>query len=184
MGDPPPHHEFKPHKSCCSYFNFLPSPPPAHLAVITLTDPFLLPCIYIYILTSWDRRSSKYYHKRSLELKVKLNYIQNRVSTKWLNLLRKICAIFAQIFFLRTFALFLRMKRNEFCAVLRNLCKTGNIFAKCCAWNEILVLANILRNFRKTASFTPNVTFKQIVKIDILSLELNNWRFIPYIKKY
>ena len=26
-----------------------------------------------------------------------------RVSTKWLNLLRKICAIFAQIYFLRTF---------------------------------------------------------------------------------
>ena len=42
----------------------------------------------------------------------------DRVSMKWLNLLRKICTIFAQIFFLRTFALFLRMKRNEFCAVL------------------------------------------------------------------
>ena len=41
----------------------------------------------------------------------------SRVSTKWLNLLRKICAIFAQICFLRTFALFLRMKRNEFCAI-------------------------------------------------------------------
>ena len=35
-----------------------------------------------------------------------------RVSTKWLNLLR----IFSRKFFLRTFALFLRMKRNEFCA--------------------------------------------------------------------
>ena len=34
-----------------------------------------------------------------------------RVSTKWLNLLRKIFAIFAQIF-----ALFC-MKRNEFCAI-------------------------------------------------------------------
>ena len=42
----------------------------------------------------------------------------SRVSTKWLYCLRKICAIFAQIFFLRTFAQFLRMKRNEFCAVL------------------------------------------------------------------
>ena len=42
-----------------------------------------------------------------------------RVSTKWLNLLRKICAIFAQFFLLRTFALFLRMKRNEFCPVFR-----------------------------------------------------------------
>ena len=46
-----------------------------------------------------------------------------RVSTKWLNLLR-------QNIFLRTFALFLRMNRNEFCAVLRNLRKTGNIFCE------------------------------------------------------
>ena len=44
-----------------------------------------------------------------------------RVSTKWLYFLRKICAIFAQIFFLRTFAQFLRMKRNEFCDFLRFL---------------------------------------------------------------
>ena len=42
-----------------------------------------------------------------------------RVSTKWLNILRKICAIFAQIFF------------ANFCAIfLRNLRKAGNIFAK------------------------------------------------------
>ena len=41
-----------------------------------------------------------------------------RVSTKWLNLLR-------------TFVLFLRMKRNEFCTIfLRNLRKTGNIFCE------------------------------------------------------
>ena len=34
-------------------------------------------------------------------------------------------------FFLRTFALFLFMKRNEFCAIfLRNLRKTGNIFLR------------------------------------------------------
>ena len=44
---------------------------------------------------------------------------QIRVSTKWLYFLRKICAIFAQLFFLRTFAQFLRKKRNEFCAALR-----------------------------------------------------------------
>ena len=91
-------------------------------------------------------------------------------------------------FFLRTFALFLRMKQNEFCEVFRYffgaICtKTEIFFAKCCAWNEILVLCNFLHNFRKTASFTQNVTFRQIVKIDILSLELNNWRFIPYMKK-
>ena len=53
------------------------------------------------------------------------------VSTKWLNLLRKICAIFAQILFLQTFALFLRMKRNDFCAVLRYL------FCAICAKPEI-----------------------------------------------
>ena len=40
---------------------------------------------------------------------------------------------FRAIFFLRTFSLFLRMKRNEFCAIF-------------------------LRNLRKTASFTQNVT--------------------------
>ena len=47
-----------------------------------------------------------------------------RVSTKWLYFLRKICAIFAQNFFLQTFAQFLRMKRNFFCAI----CKKPEIF--------------------------------------------------------
>ena len=64
-------------------------------------------------------------------------------------------------FFLRTFALFLRMKRNEFCAIfLRNLHKTENIFCE---------MLRLKRNFSfaqffcaicaKTASFTQNVTF-------------------------
>ena len=76
----------------------------------------------------------------------------SRVSMKWLNFSRKICAIFAQIFFANfcawnamSFALFF----------LCNLRKTVNIFCESCAWNEILVL----RKLRKTASFTENVTF-------------------------
>jgi len=72
-----------------------------------------------------------YYHNYS-----SLFQCEIRVSTKWLNFLRKICAISAQIFF-ANFTLYLRMKRNEFCAVLR-----GNIFCESCAWNEILVLLN------------------------------------------
>ena len=67
--------------------------------------------------------------------------------------------------YLRTFALFLRMKRNEF------LRKPGNIFCESRARNKILVL----RNLHKTASFTQNVTFLgKLSKIDVLSLELNN----------
>ena len=51
--------------------------------------------------------------------------------------------LFSCKFFLRTFALFLRMKHNEFCTIfLRNLCKTGNIFCESCAWHKILVLLN------------------------------------------
>ena len=107
---------------------------------------------------------------------------ESRVSTKWLNLLRKICAIFAQ-FFLRTFALFLRMKRNEFCAIfLRNLRKTGNIFCESCAWNEILVLLIFFAQFAQNRKFYAKCNFLgKLSKIDILNLELNNWRFISYI---
>ena len=63
-----------------------------------------------------------------------------RVSTKWLNLLRKICAIFAQFFFANFCAIF----AHETQWVLRYffLRKTGNIFWESCAWKEILVLRN------------------------------------------
>ena len=72
----------------------------------------------------------------------------------------------------KSFALFLCMKRNEFCAVLRyffarfcaiflrNLRITGNIFLR-----KLRIKRNfsftqfILRNLRKTASFTQNVIF-------------------------
>ena len=64
-------------------------------------------------------------------------------------------------FFLRTFALFLFMKRNEFCAIfLRNLRKTGNIFCEMLRMKRNFSFAQIfLRNLRKTASFMQNVTF-------------------------
>ena len=92
-----------------------------------------------------------------------------RVSTKWLNLLRKICAIFAQIYFLRTFAHQTR--------------KTRNIFCEICAWNEILVLRNFFVQFAQNRKFYAKCKFLgKLSKIDVLSLELNNWRCIPYIK--
>ena len=64
-------------------------------------------------------------------------------------------------FFLRTFAQFLRMKRNEFCAILRDL------FCANCAKPEIF-FCEFLRTkrkefyaifLRKTESITQNVTF-------------------------
>ena len=67
-------------------------------------------------------------------------------------------------FFLRTFAQFLRMKRNEFCAILRNFCcancaKPEIFFLRICAHETKRVFAIFLRNLRKTGSITQNVTF-------------------------
>ena len=95
---------------------------------------------------------------------------------------------FAQIFFLRTFALFLRMKRNEFCAGLRYffcaICaKLEIFFCESCELNEILVLRNFFAQFAQNRKFYEKCK-GTLSKIDILSLELNNLRFIPYIKKY
>ena len=82
-------------------------------------------------------------------------------------------------FFLRTFALFLRMKRNEFCAVLRYF------FAQF-ATNRKYFLRNVAHEtkFKFCAIFCaicakPQVLRKcnflgKLSKIDILSLELNN----------
>ena len=72
---------------------------------------------------------------------------------------------FPQIFLLRTFALFLRMKRNEFCAVLRYffcaICAKPEIFfAKVAQETKFQFCAIFLRNLRKTASFTQNVTLQ------------------------
>ena len=105
-----------------------------------------------------------------------------RVSTKWLNLLRKVCAIFAQIFF----ANFCDILAHETQWVLRyfflrNLRKTENIFSESCAWNEILVLRNFFAQFAQNRKFYAKCNFlDKLSKIDIL----NNWRFISYIKKY
>ena len=83
----------------------------------------------------------------------------NRVSTKWINLLRKICAIFAHIF-LRTFALFLRMKCNEFYTIFCAICAKPEIF---------------FAQFAQNRKFFAKCNFLGILsKIDILSLEINN----------
>ena len=79
----------------------------------------------------------------------------SRVSTKWLNLLRKICAIFEQILFLRTFSLFLRMKRNEFCAIFCASFANRQYFLRKLRMKRNFSIAQL----RKTASFTQNVTF-------------------------
>ena len=66
--------------------------------------------------------------------------------------------------FLRTFALLLRMKRNEFCAVLRyflrNLPQNRKYFMRKLRMKRNFSFGQIfLRNLRKTASFTQNLTF-------------------------
>ena len=113
--------------------------------------------IFKYIFPSYSPTFPLHYPQNSIS-----NLLLARVSTKWLNLLRKICAIFAQILFLQTFALFLRMKRNEFCAVLRYLfcAKPEIFFAKVAHKTKFQFCAIFLRNLRKTASFTQNVTFQ------------------------
>ena len=96
---------------------------------------------------------------------------ETRVSTKWLNLLRKICAIFAQ-FLLRTFALFLRMKRNEFCAIfLAQFAQNRKYFLQKLRMKRNFSFAQ----FAQTRKFYAKCTFLgTLSKIDNLSLELNN----------
>ena len=81
-----------------------------------------------------------------------------RVSTKWLNLLR--------------------MKRNEFCAIF---------FCAICAKPEIFLRKLRMKqnfSFAQNRKFYAKYNFLgKLSRIDILSLELNNWRFIPFIKK-
>ena len=62
--------------------------------------------------------------------------------------------------------------------------KTGNIFYERFALNEILVLRNFFAQFAQNRKFYAKCYFLgKLSKIEILSLELNNWRCIPYIKK-
>ena len=76
-------------------------------------------------------------------------------------------------FFFRTFALFLRMKRNEFCAIF------SAQFAQ--NWKYFLRKLHMKRNFSFAHFFAQNRKFYakcnflgKLSKIDILSLELNN----------
>ena len=64
-------------------------------------------------------------------------------------------------FFLRTFALFLRMKRNEFCAIFfAQFAQNRKYFLRKLRIKRNFSFAQLfLRNLRKTASFTQNVTF-------------------------
>ena len=85
---------------------------------------------------------------------------------------------FAQFFFcelLRYFCTWNAMSFARFCA------KLEIFFCESCELNEILVLRNFFTENRK---FYAKCNFLgKLSKIYILSLVLNNWRFIPYIKK-
>ena len=77
------------------------------------------------------------------------------------------------------------MKRNEFCAIfLRNLRKTGNIFLRKLRMKRNFDFAQFFSQFAQNRKFYAKSNFLgKLSKNDILSLELNNWRFIPYTKK-
>ena len=67
-------------------------------------------------------------------------------------------------FFLQIFALFLRMKHNEFCAVLRyffaQFAQNQKYFLRKLRMKRNFSFAQIFwRNLRRTASFMQNVTF-------------------------
>ena len=99
--------------------------------------------------------------------------------------------------FCAKFALFSR--KFYFCELLRYFCAWNAMsFARFCAiyfaqfaqnWKYFLRKLRMKRNF-SFAQFAQNRKFYakcnflgKLSKIDILSLELNNWRFIPYTKK-
>ena len=104
----------------------------------------------------------------------------NRVSTKWLNLLRKICAIFAQIFF----ANFCAKIAHETQWVLRGFAQNRKYFMRKLRMKRNFSLAQFFAQFAQNRKFYAKCNFLgTLSKFDILSLELNNWRFIPYIKK-
>ena len=90
------------------------------------------------------------------KIDIEFNGNKSRVSTKWLNLLRKICAIFAQIFFCEL----LRMKRNEFCAIFfAQFAQNWKYFLRKLRMKRNFSFAHFFAELRKTASFTQNVTF-------------------------
>ena len=134
-----------------------------------------------------------YYVRMQHELKITANINWEninligliRVPTKWLNLLHKNCAIFAQIFFfklLRYFCTWNAMSFARFYAIFAAICEKPEIFFAKVANETKFWFCTIFfaqnRKFYKKCNFLGKLS-----KIDILSLELNNWRYIPYIKK-
>ena len=84
--------------------------------------------------------------------------VTDRVFTKWLNFLRKVCAIFAQIFFANFCALNAMSFALFFCAICA---KPEIFFAKVAHETKFQFCLIFLRNLRKTASFTQNVSFQE-----------------------
>ena len=95
----------------------------------------------------------------------------SRVSTKWLNLLRKNRAIFTHFFF-ANFCAILRIKLNEFCTVLHYfLCAKPEIFFAKVAHETKFQFCVICQN-RKF--YTKCNFLGKLSKIDIISLALNH----------
>ena len=77
----------------------------------------------------------------------------SRVSTKWLNLLRYFRA---NLYFANFCAIF----AHETQWVLRNFSQNRiYFFAKCCSWNEILVLRNFFAQFAQNHKFYAKCNF-------------------------
>ena len=104
------------------------------------------------------------------------------VSTKWLNLLRKICAISAQIFFWELLRYFCSWNAMSFALfIYAQFSQNRKYFLR-----KLRMKLNFsFAQFAQNRKFYAKCNFLgKLSKIDILSLELNNWRFIPSIKKY
>ena len=87
---------------------------------------------------------------------------------------------FAQIFFANFCAIFAHETQWVLRVFLCNLRKTGKYFLRKLCMKQNFSFAQFVQNrkFYAKCNFLGKLS-----KIDILSLELNNWRFIPYIKK-
>ena len=80
-------------------------------------------------------------------------------------------ALFSRKFFLRTFALFLRMKRN----VLRGFAQNRKYFLGKLRMKRNFSLAQFFAQFAQNRKFYAKCNFLGTLStIDILSLELNN----------
>ena len=152
---PPPHCILWEHNTNILVYFYIFSSYPSRLM------PFLsfFPLCFKVLLTVRFRAKANFCAKIRKCLQIQRNsaflreneFCRSRVSTKWLNLLRKICAIFAQIFFFANFCAWNAMSFARFCAIFFcAICAKPEIFfAKCCAWNEILVLRIFFAQNRK-----------------------------------